>query len=72
MYPSHPPLAESESRGRELSSTMEDLSSSMAALKAEAKQTVEAKAAELEKARREGEALRGRLQDTEAKLKVGQ
>ena len=43
----------------------------MAALKAEAKQTVESREAELATARREGEALKGRLQDAEGKLKVG-
>ena len=49
---------------------MDDLSSSMAALKAEAGQTVEAKEAELASAREDGAALKGRLEETEGKLKV--
>ena len=63
------PKGESESRGKELAATMEDLSSSMAALKAEAKQTVEAKEAELASARTDGAALKGRLEEAEGKLK---
>merc|ERR1719264_2380433 len=49
---------------------MEDLSSSMAALKAEAGQTVEAKQVELASARRDGEALKSRLEETEGRLKA--
>ena len=39
----------------------------MAALKAEAGQTVEAKKAELASARRDGEALKSRLEETEGR-----
>ena len=53
-----------------MASTLDDLSSSMAALKAEARQTVEAKEAEVASARKEGEALKSRLEKTEGKLKV--